>query len=172
MIGTIDVMLHFTYGFERVTLGFYSSSGTNNGKIKTLWYPIVGIKLVSGPFVEFTPLINSILSHTTQHSSASKGWLAKSLFFYPYTLEQTKNFGFSHSSFNTDLYAIGQTLRYLYLTGAFIHDPRLKPSFFNKRLTAESIYPNNTHTQKENFEVFISEIYNQAKAYHAYALKL
>ena len=48
MIGLIDVDINFKGDIERVTLAYYRSSGTNNGKIKGLWYPIVGIKLYTG----------------------------------------------------------------------------------------------------------------------------
>ena len=77
MIGLIDVDMEFYYGVERVTLAFYRSSGTNNNKIKGLWYPIVGIKIKEGEFTEFSEYINYVLSSTTLDATAIKGWLAK-----------------------------------------------------------------------------------------------
>ena len=50
MIGLIDVSIKYIYGMEKVTLPFFRSSGTNSGKIKGLWYPIVGIKTNTGRF--------------------------------------------------------------------------------------------------------------------------
>src|SRR5471030_1574804 len=81
MIGLIDVSIKYTYGIERVTLPFFRSSGTNSGKIKGLWYPIVGIKTHTGRFTEFTEYLNFVLTNSTRRGRANEGWLAKSLFF-------------------------------------------------------------------------------------------
>lgn len=72
MIGLIDVNVKYSYGIERVTLAYYRSSGTNNGKIKGLWYPIVGIKTETGPFTEFTDYLNHALAQATQRGVAKK----------------------------------------------------------------------------------------------------
>jgi len=82
MIGLIDVSIEYYYGIEKVTLPFYRSSGTNSGKIKGLWYPIVGIKTYTGRFTEFTEYLNFVLTNCTKRGIRTEGWLAKSLFFY------------------------------------------------------------------------------------------
>ncbi len=81
MIGIIDTSIKFNYGIERVSLGFFRSSGTNSGKIKGLWYPVVGIKTHTGKFTEFTEYLNFVLENSTKNGRAREGWLAKSYFF-------------------------------------------------------------------------------------------
>ena len=66
MIGLIDVSIKYIYGIEKVTLAFFRSSGTNSGKIKGLWYPIVGIKMYTGRFTEFTEYLNFVLTNSTK----------------------------------------------------------------------------------------------------------
>jgi hypothetical protein len=95
MIGLIDVSIQYTYGIERVTFAFYRSSGTNNGKIKGLWYPIVGIKTSGGRFTEFTEYLNFVLTNTTRGFGVRSGWLAKSLFFTHLSPDSSKIRGFS-----------------------------------------------------------------------------
>lgn len=159
MIGLIDVQIQFAYGVERVTLGYYRSSGTNNGKMQGLWYPIVGIKLQTGYFTEFTDYINHVLSRTTSHGYARKGWLAKSLFFYK---EPTRRFdigGFASQKYYKPLLRIGNTLRDLYETDNFHNVSRLTPAYFNDTLLSTTIYAGNTHTQQENYETLIHDIF-------------
>lgn len=160
MIGLIDVNIRYSYGVERVTLGFYSSSGTNNGKIKGLWYPIVGIKIRSGPFTEFTDYINSVLTRTTSHGSAHRGWLAKSLFFFNTSPSSSKLDGFSTGKYYAPLLKIGKTLRYWYDMGEFRNLQTLDPAYLNNALLSTSIYPGNTHSQRENYENFIHDIFH------------
>lgn len=162
MIGLIDVSIEYPYGVERVTLGFYSSSGTNSGKIKGLWYPILGIKTQTGPFIEFTPYLNSILTQTTRHGSAKKGWLAKSLFFHYNHLGSSKLVGFTNGRYYGSLLKVGETLRDLYEHGKFHNLPALGPVYLNSALTSDEIYPGNIHTQRENFERFIYDIFNES----------
>lgn len=76
VIGLIDVDIEYDDGIERVILPFFRSSGTNSGKIRGLWYPIVGIKLYDGNFTEFTDYINHVLTNTTRDGIAMEGWLA------------------------------------------------------------------------------------------------
>lgn len=158
MIGLIDVSIEYYYGTQKVTLAFYSSSGTNNGKIKGLWYPIVGIKTQTGPFFEFTPYLNFVLSKSTHYGTAKKGWLAKSLFFRG-SIEGQIN-GFSNGKYHEALLKIGETLRELYETGKFTNSSLLVPDYINRTLTSSEIYAGNTHTQQQNFERFIQDIYH------------
>lgn len=160
MIGLVDVFINYYDGKERVTLAFYSSSGTNSGKIKGLWYPIVGIKLIDGTFSEFTSYLNFVLTQTTSEGMAHKGWLVKSLFFYhhPDSPEQLR--GFSNGRYYTSLLKIGKQLRAYYEAGAYYHLDVLDPYFLNHSLTTRTIYEGNHHTQKENFERFVEDIFN------------
>ena len=163
MIGLIDVDIKYSYGIEKVTLAFYSSSGTNNGKIKNLWYPIVGIKTTTGHFTEFTDSLNFILSHTTKDSFAKRGWLAKSLFFYANPHDVLKLRGFANGKYYDSLLKISKKLRYLYDIGEFHNLTSLTPTRLNRAVTSHKIYFGNKHTQKENYEKYIEDIFTHAK---------
>lgn len=163
MIGLIDVDIKYTYNTERVTLSFYSSSGTNSGKIKGLWYPIVGIKMSTGGFTEFTDYLNFVLSHTTRDGIAKSGWLAKSLFFYAKPTTPTKLRGFANGIYYDSLLDIGETLRDLYEYGEFHNLTTLTPLYLNDTVTSTITYPGNTHTQKENYEFYIKDIFTYAR---------
>lgn len=160
MIGLIDVDIIFNDSIEKVTLPYFRSSGTNSGKIEGLWYPIAGIKLRDGRFREFTSYINYVLSHTTRHGKANTGWLAKSLFFNTNPLDSSKVRGFSNGRHYESLYWVGQTLRNLYESEKYETMDSLTPEKLNTFVTAKNIYPNNKHTQRENFEKFIEDIYH------------
>ena len=160
MIGLIDVDIKYDYGIERVTLPFYRSSGTNNGKIKGLWYPIVGIKIESGNFTEFSKTVNNILTKTTKWHQAKKGWLAKSLFFYKDKEGDKRIRGFSKGKHHGKLYKMGKLLRYLYENWEFYHMDDLTPQLLNDTVYSTEIYPNNKHSQRDNFDRFIWDVYN------------
>lgn len=162
MIGLIDVNIRYSYGIERVTLAFYRSSGTYSGKIKGLWYPIVGIKLISGKFTEFTDYINYVLTNTTEKGSADEGWLAKSLFFGNQYLDKYIMKGFSVGSHYNKLLEIGNTLKNLYESGYFFNMDSLDVQYLNSKLISREIYINNKHSQRDNFEALIEDIYNQS----------
>lgn len=159
MIGLIDVLIAFPHGQEVVTLPFYRSSGTNNHKIKGLWYPIVGIKTISGPFLEFSPLINTILTHTTRHGEADAGWLAKSLFF-SFPPNDAHIDGFADEPYYDALLEIGETLKNLYNEGQFTLIPNMDASMLNSILASPNIYSGNTKSQRDNFDTLINEIYH------------
>lgn len=159
MIGLINVAIEFSYGLEIVTLPFYRSSGTNNGKIKGLWYPIVGIKIHTGYFTEFTNYINSVLSETTNNRTANKGWLAKSLFFYDEYHENPNLQGFSRGSHYNFLLKIGKLLRSLYENSNYVHMDSLNSKTLNSIVMSEKIYKVNSYPQKVNYENFIKEIF-------------
>lgn len=161
MIGLIDVGIIYNDSIERVTLSFYRSSGTNSGKLKGLWYPIAGIKTKDGKFTEFTSYINYVLSHTTRHGRANKGWLAKSLFFDGGSSHVGyKMRGFSRGRHYQSLYWIGQTLRDLYDKHQYEEVESLNPETLNKSVTSRKIYEGNKYSQKENYENFIEDIFN------------
>lgn len=160
MIGLIDVGIMYTYSIERVTLAYFRSSGTNSGKIRGLWYPIVGIKQYSGKFTEFTEYINYILTEVTKDGEAGEGWLAKSLFFSKAYLNDSKIRGFSNGVYYKGLLWVGETLRVLYEEDKFENMKSLTSSRLNSIITSEKIYEGNSHTQKENFEKFVEDIFN------------
>lgn len=159
MIGLIDVSIKYTYGIERVTLAYFRSSGTNSGKIKGLWYPIVGIKTRTGGFTEFTDYLNFVLTNCTRMGRADKGWLAKSLFFADPYIDSSRIRGFSNGMYYEALLRIGKTLRVLYESGEFNKMAFLNPESLNSIVTAKEIYQDNRHTQRENFEKFIENIF-------------
>lgn len=163
MIGLIDVNVKFSYGIERVTLAYYRSSGTNNGKIKGLWYPIVGIKVETGPFTEFTDYLNHALTTSTQRGVAKKGWLAKSVFFTDAYVPKSRVRGFSNGVHYESLLEIGKTLTDLYEREAYYEMIELDPEMLNTIVTADKIYPRNKHTQKENYNQLMADIINGAK---------
>ena len=160
MIGLIDVSIQYAYGIERVTLPYYRSSGTNLGKIKGLWYPIVGIKIHSGSFTEFTDYINFVLTNSAIMGMAKKGWLAKSIFFAHQHAGTSKMKGFSNGTHNEVLYKIGKNLRHLYTNENFYRMDSLNSKSLNSIVTSKEILYNNRHTQRENFEKLIEDIYN------------
>ena len=161
MIGLVDVSIEYKYGIERVTLPFYSSSGTNNGKIKGLWYPIIGIKTESGPFNEFTEYLNFVLTNTTYGSQAQKGWLAKSIFFYGSQYNTNRINGFTNGRYYSSLLVIGNTLRDLYTQENYYKMQSLNSHTLNEIVTSKDIYPGNKYSQRENFEKLIQDIFNE-----------
>ena len=156
MIGLIDVNIQYGDNVERVTLPFYRSSGTNNGKMRGLWYPIVGIKTHDGPFTEFTNFINAALTATTGY--AKEGWLAKSLFFQDNYVPKTRVRGFSNGKHYDALFETGKILRYLYENGSYYDMYYLTPQVLNEIISSNEIYPGNTHTQRRNFDKLIYDI--------------
>ncbi|MFA9466821.1 MAG: hypothetical protein ACERKN_21410 [Velocimicrobium sp.] len=159
MIGLIDVSIMYSYGIEIVTLAFYRSSGTNSHKIKGLWYPIVGIKLHTGRFTEFTEYLNFVLTNTTKDQRADKGWLSKSLYFSKKNSDSFKIQGFSNSIHFHNLLEIGIALRDMYEKNKFHTMNSLDDITLNHIITSNKIYQNSYHTQRENFERFIASIF-------------
>ncbi len=160
MVGLIDVAIHYYYGVERVTLAFYRSSGTNSGKTKGLWYPIVGIKLHTGVFTEFTKYINFVLTDTTKDGYAEEGWLAKSLFFSG-SRDRTKIRGFSNGFHRESLLDIGKNLKDLYENNRYCYIKKMDAEFINSMVTLNCKLYNNMHTQRENYERFIQDVYSE-----------
>lgn len=160
MIGLIDVSMKYTYGTERVTLAYYRSSGTNNGKIIGLWYPIVGIKTSEGGFTEFTDYLNFVLTHTTRAGGVRSGWLAKSLFFAHHSEDPKIIRGFSNGRHYDFLLNTGMHLRELYEANNYYNMKTLNAIKLNSTVTSTTVYENNRHSQRENFERFIEDIFN------------
>jgi hypothetical protein len=158
MIGLIDVAISYYYGIERVTLAFYRSSGTNSGKVQGLWYPIVGIKIHTGEFTEFTKYINCVLTETTKDGYADEGWLAKSLFFSG-KKDGVELRGFSNGVHRECLFEIGKNLSYLYENNKYYLIEEMDAEFINSTVTLNSKLNDNLRTQRENYERFIYDIY-------------
>lgn len=161
MIGLIDVSIKYIYGMERVTLAYFMSSGNNSGKIKGLWYPIVGIKIHTGEFTEFTRYLNSVLTSITKRGMAYEGWLAKSVFFSKKRVDSSMIRGFSNGRYYKSLLKIGKALRALYENNKFEEMRTLDGHKLNSIITSREIYEGNSHTQRENFEKFIEDIFNE-----------
>ena len=165
VIGLIDVDIEYDDGIERVILPFFRSSGTNSGKIRGLWYPIVGIKLYDGNFTEFTDYINHVLTNTTRDGIAMEGWLAKSLFFSKYSSDKNIIRGFSNGEYYNSLLDIGEKLRTLYKAGEYKKMYTLDSIALNNIVTENKVYYDNNHTQRDNFEKYIKSIYDNWKMY-------
>ena len=165
VIGLIDVDIEYDDGIERVILPFFRSSGTNSGKIRGLWYPIVGIKLYDGNFTEFTDYINHVLTNTTRDGIAMEGWLAKSLFFSKYSSDKNIIRGFSNGEYYNSLLDIGEKLRTLYKAGEYKKMYTLDSIALNNIVTENKVYYDNNHTQRDNFEKYIKAIYDNLKMY-------
>lgn len=165
VIGLIDVDIEYDDGIERVILPFFRSSGTNSGKIRGLWYPIVGIKLYDGNFTEFTDYINHVLTNTTRDGIAMEGWLAKSLFFSKYSSDKNIIRGFSNGEYYNSLLDIGEKLRTLYKAGEYKKMYTLDSIALNNIVTENKVYYDNNHTQRDNFEKYIKAICDNWKMY-------
>lgn len=160
VIGLIDVKIEYDYGKEIVTLPYYRSSGTNGGKIEGVWYPIAGIKVVDGIFIEFTPYINYALTKTTKDGEARRKWLAKSIFFrknHEQTEYRLRGFG-TKGNYN-QLRWLSKELTNLYENGEFKEVESLNYKRYNKKILSNKIYKGNNYSQRENFDKFIRCIY-------------
>ncbi|HHV08794.1 MAG TPA: hypothetical protein GXX75_00755 [Clostridiales bacterium] len=160
MIGLIDVGIRYAFGMERVILAYYSSSGTNSGKIKGLWYPIVGIKEYSGDFREFTAYLNHVLTETTKDGHAEEGWLAKSPFFGGDKKDMGLR-GFSCGIHQEKLFGIGKKLRSLYENGRYSLIKEMDAAYINSSVTIDKRLYHNLRTQRVNYEEFIRDIYEE-----------
>jgi hypothetical protein len=158
-IGLVDVGIKYNNETERVTLAYYRSSGKNGGKIKGLWYPIIGIKTSSGGFTEFTEFLNHVLNESTKSGGANRGWLAKSLFFSKSGNVDLR--GFSNGKYHESLLQIGKTLRNLYAEEMYNQMFTLDAENLNRFVLSGDIYPGNKYSQRDNFEKFIRKIYNE-----------
>jgi hypothetical protein len=159
MIGLVDVSIKYSYGIERVTLAYYRSSGTNSGKIKGLWYPIVGIKTRTGKFTEFTEYLNYVLSYSTRMRMAKKGWLAKSLFFTHQYFNSPKIRGFTIGKHYDFLLETGKILSVLYKKGNYYRRKSLDAERLNSILISGEIYQGNNYSQRVNYERYIEDIF-------------
>jgi hypothetical protein len=101
------------------------------------------------------------LTNTTRKGIADEGWLAKSLFFPMKYRDSSMIRGFSNSMYYESLLKIGKTLRYLYENNEFQKMNSLDGYELNSIVTSKEIYQDNNHTQRENFEKFIQDIFNK-----------
>ena len=157
VIGLIEVEIYFKNEKEKVTIPFFRSSGTNGGKIKGMWYPIVGIKEYTGSFTEFTNTVNNILRESTRNAVVKKGWLAKSIFFTNYLGYDMIN-GFSYGQYYDAIYKIGKILRELYESGSYT-ECKLSIEEYNNIIYSNKIYYGNRYSQRDNFNSYIYSIY-------------
>ena len=67
--------------------------------------------------------------------------------------------GFSNTIHYDKLLEIGKTLRDLYEKGIYKTDTSLNSHKINKVLALKEVYEGNNHTQRENFERFVEDIF-------------
>ncbi len=70
--------------------------------------------------------------------------------------------GFSVGPHYNKLLGIGKTLKNLYECGNFYKVNSLDAQYLNAEVFSRDIYFNNYHSQRENFETFIVDLYNQS----------
>ena len=104
--------------------------------------------------------MNYVLTNTTKNGRASRGWLAKSLFFTNMSKDTKRVRGFSSGKHYKSLLRIGETLRTLYEKNQFSLQDSLYGNNYNKIIISNEVYKGNKHSQRENFDKFISEIFN------------
>lgn len=160
-IGLINADIKYSYGIERVRLAFYRSSGTNGGKVQGLWYPIVGIKINTGKFYEFSNKVNKIMEQSTRNDIVIVGWLAKSVFFSNKINKDYQERGFSYGTHYNELLKIGKKLSLLYYKGEYIYDTSLIPAIYNNLLYSTEIFKGNKYNQEINFSNFVEDIFLQ-----------
>lgn len=160
-IGLIDADIQYNYGIEIVRLAFYRSSGTNGGKIRGLWYPLVGIKVNMGQFTEFSNRVNKIMEISTRSNNIMVGWLAKSVFFSNKVNQEYQQRGFSCGTHYNDLLEIGKGLSVLYNRNEYIYDNSLTSVMYNHLLYSREIFKGNKYNQEINFSNFIEDIFLQ-----------
>ncbi|MPN27222.1 hypothetical protein SDC9_174650 [bioreactor metagenome] len=77
--------------------------------------------------------------------------------------DKSKKPGFSNTKHYDSLFEIGETLKYLYDNGKYNKMKNLDSNKLNDSVSSLEIYKGNKHTQRENFEKFVQDIYNQFK---------
>ena len=92
---------------------------------------------------------------------AEEGWLAKSLFFSSQDVDNPIIRGFSNGRHYEELLKIGETLRDLYENNKYDEMYALDADELNLVVTSKQIYQGNEHTQRENFEKFVEDIFNE-----------
>lgn len=71
--------------------------------------------------------------------------------------------GYSDGMYYEALFEIGKMLRYLYEKNLYKEMKSLDAKALNTIVSSKGTYLYNRHTQRENFEKFIADIYNEIK---------
>lgn len=159
-LGLVDVSAQVNGVDERLTLGFYRSSGTNAGKIKGQWYPIIGIKEESGVFNEFTNSQNFILNHTVR--TGKKGWLVKSIFFQePYQEKGIGEAGYSKTTLAADLKLIATQLQTWFESNQYIDYELINSKLFNQTLFSSATLEGNKTPQSKLHDYYLKSIFEE-----------
>lgn len=159
-LGFVDVSATIDGETQRLTLGFYRSSGTNSGKIKGQWYPIIGIKSISGAFEEFSDAQNFILNHTV--GKANKGWLVKSIFFQkPFNGEGIGEDGYSQTTLAPSLKLIATQLQKWFESKQYIDYELINASLFNQTLFSPATLEGSTLSQSKLHDYYLKSIFEE-----------
>ena len=161
--GLVDVLTECDGRKERLTLGFYRSSGTNSGKIKGKWYPICGVKMDDFEFTQFSKYQNSLFNkmHRKEFQSGGveEGWLMKSIFFkLPSVDRGYGERGYSLTPIGDSLKRFAQELEELYESGNYHRRPKMEPSAYNSILMDERVYVGNSLSQIELHDIYLDSI--------------
>jgi len=89
--------------------------------------------------------------------------LSKSLFFSHLPSDSSKIRGFSNGRHYEFLLEAGKTLRDLYEKNNYYYMKSLNANNLNSILTSKEVYQVNRHTQRENYEQFIEDIFYDYK---------
>lgn len=159
-LGFIDVEIRFNDTIERLTIGFYRSSGTNAGKIKGDWYPIIGVKTSHGEFTEFTNFQNHILNASV--GSSDKGWYVKSIFFMKPIVDKSLGFpGYSYTSLGPELKSIAEKLKELFESNSYIDYDVINGELFNRTLFSSLIHEGSSKNQKLLHDIYVKSIFEE-----------
>lgn len=165
-IALVDVWVDVNGETQRCALPFYRSSGTNSGKVRGVWYPILGIKEKDGEFCEFGQYVNAILNKNVK--SVSAGWLAKSIFFnvprgckneddVPDSLKHLR--GYSYTSYGSFLKELSLIIKDEFESLNTKKCTQMNMEAYNGIIyTAEKYVPGNTMSQSEVFQRIIMAI--------------
>ena len=157
--GLVDVEAKVNGAPQLLTLGFYRSSGTNSGKVKGQWYPIIGVKEHDGSFTEFSTFQNLILNHL--NGTAKKDWLVKSIFWEKSHQQRTEVIGedgYSHTTLAPSLRLIAEQLQTWFETNQYIDYVMIYPKLFNQTLSSNLMMKGNQHTQAELHKFYVKSM--------------
>lgn len=169
-IGLVDVYVSVEGTKQRFVMPMYRSSGTNSGKCKGDWYPILGIKECAGEFKEFNPIFNDFLNKSVE-GHVDEGWIIKNLFFrtplryksednIPVELKSLRGYGYtSHGYFLKELA--------IYVKNEFnlfnnLKCPKMDMYTYNDIIHDDKIYyAKNTMSQAEIMSSMLMDIVNE-----------
>lgn len=160
------------YGEEQICmLPFYRSSGTNSGKIKGEWYPLLGIKENDGIFDEFnSKAVNYLMNKITR--TASRGWIAKSLFFVAPSKYKHEEFipeemyslrGYSYTSHGYFLKDLASKIKKDFESSNTTRCRGMGTSEYNQLIYSDEKFYNNKISQKEIFDLIVYDIVNELR---------